>query len=539
MSRYDLIEEPWLPCRFSDGGVRPLGLRETLSRAGEIGAIVDESPPVVAALHRLLLALVHRTFGPRDVSSWRALWETRAFDPARLEAYFGQYADRFDLFHPEHPFYQTASIVMDHPASVARLAPELAEGAGNSLFNHSLADAAVLTPAKAARYLVAHQAFALGGLVSFQRGEPPNQYRSADMALLTKGAVALVRGATLFETLLLNLHRYDPQEGVPCRANPQDRPAWERDGETRAEDRLPDGYLDLLTWQSRRIRLIPEADAAGATVVRSVLIMKGNQLPGGVDRRRYETMLAYKMVSEPRPGQDPWPAITFREGRALWRDSQALLQSIEQQQQQPRTLEWLAELVEAGVLLREQTLRLDFYGLSVDRAKVYFWRHEQLPLPLAYLKDPDLYRCVTEALEWADLGAKALREGTWILAQRLLAPESDQESARQPDQGAVGQLMDHLGWDRRYWPRLEASFLRVLVDLAAPTGGADPSESRERILADWQAEVRGAAQRVLAEVVHGLDPTARSLKAAAQAQRRLGLRLYQVFGATAPTKGAA
>ena len=36
-----------------------------------------------------------------------------------------------------------------------------------------------------------------------------------------------------------------------------DVPAWELDQENVAIDRQPKGYLDLLTWQSRRIKLIP------------------------------------------------------------------------------------------------------------------------------------------------------------------------------------------------------------------------------------------------------------------------------------------
>ena len=44
--------------------------------------------------------------------------------------------------------------------------------------------------------------------------------------------------------------------------------AWEREAETVKDERRPDGYLDLLTWQSRRILLIPEEDDCGNTVVR-------------------------------------------------------------------------------------------------------------------------------------------------------------------------------------------------------------------------------------------------------------------------------
>ena len=51
MSRYNLIDEKWIPVRFPDGSRDELGIRDTLLRAKEIATIEDPSPLVVAALH--------------------------------------------------------------------------------------------------------------------------------------------------------------------------------------------------------------------------------------------------------------------------------------------------------------------------------------------------------------------------------------------------------------------------------------------------------------------------------------------------------
>ena len=60
MSRYSLIDEKWIPVRFPDGTRGELGIRDTLLQSGEIEAIEDPSPLVVAGLHRFLLAVLYR-----------------------------------------------------------------------------------------------------------------------------------------------------------------------------------------------------------------------------------------------------------------------------------------------------------------------------------------------------------------------------------------------------------------------------------------------------------------------------------------------
>jgi CRISPR system Cascade subunit CasA len=59
MSRFNLIDEKWIPVRYPDGTRDALGIRDTLLQSSEITAIDDPSPLVVAALHRFLLTQVH------------------------------------------------------------------------------------------------------------------------------------------------------------------------------------------------------------------------------------------------------------------------------------------------------------------------------------------------------------------------------------------------------------------------------------------------------------------------------------------------
>lgn len=528
MSQFDLVREPWIPClRLADGRLEELGLLATLLRAHELREISDASPLVTVTLHRLLLAVLHRALGgPRSIEEWRALWSRGRFDSAPIEAYFQRWHDRFDLFHPERPFYQTATLPERSAQAVSKLTPEVASP-GNAvlLFDHTVDPA--LAPAEAARALVAFHAFTVGGLVSFLPGE--QHHRSADAGPLSRTAVGLVRGASLFHTLLLNLHQYDPEDAVPCPSRPDDCPAWERDEPTVPADRSPRGYLDYLTWQSRRVRLFPAVTDDGQVLVRSVAVMKGFQFPDGFERRSAETMVAFVKNPKARPGEDPWPPVGFREDRALWRESLALFQSLADRRQRPKMLTWLNELVAAGCLKRSDVLPLDLFGMVTDQANVRLWRHERLPLPLAYLEDGELVRLLGDALKLAEDTERELSSVVRLLARLIEAPESDRPGTRQPDRDAVRARAQSLGVEPRYWSRLDPSYHGLLVALpadrletpAGPTYG-------QRTLPAWALEVRRAALAAFAAATDGLASAPRTVKAVARAENALRFALQQV-----------
>ncbi|NJL73503.1 MAG: type I-E CRISPR-associated protein Cse1/CasA [Candidatus Competibacteraceae bacterium] len=167
MKSFNLLDEPWIPCVRADGACFDLGLAQVIDQAHELREVYEDSPLVTVALHRLLLAVLHRAYGgPRRKADWRALWEVGRFDTSVVGGYLQQWAPRFDLLHPERPFYQCrdAEILEAklHPASALR--QELASGNNATLFDHGRI--ARFSLAEAARALVAVQQFALGGGVS-------------------------------------------------------------------------------------------------------------------------------------------------------------------------------------------------------------------------------------------------------------------------------------------------------------------------------------------------------------------------------------
>jgi len=511
MPSFNLVDQPWVPCVLADGRLGELSLAAVLTRPQEIREVVDQAPTVTVALHRLLLAILHRALaGPRDAAQWRQIWDQGAWDTGAVSAYLHRWYHRFDLFAQGRPFYQARGVDLQYADPITKLTHELASPVNPvSLFDHTDPAEAALTPAQAARYLVAHQAFAVGGLLS---GRTSSE-KSADAAPLCKAAVCLAKGPTLFHTLMYNLLAYDPPNGLPFESYGHDLPAWERDREPSPGDRRPEGYLDLLTWQSRRILLIPVEDPNGAVTVPSVVIMKGEQFPDDWELSQGETMVPF-CQTKARP---PFP-LALSEERALWRDSLALLQTarvrIDDSLRPPKMVYWLADLVTLGVLSRQSTIPIDVYGMTTDRAKVRFWRHERFPLPVAVLDDATLVREVREVLAIAERAGNILAESVREIARATLPPGSN----------AVAPLTGALAPDRSYWPALEIPFFQTVQRLAATSDAAE----RARAIAWWAEEVNRVARRAFAEAIEPLHESPRALLAIAQHERSCILRLNKM-----------
>lgn len=533
MATFDLIDRPWLPCQGNDGTAAELGVRHALTGAHELREVYDPSPLVTVSLHRLLLAILHRAYGgPSGMEAWRTIWRKGRFDPATIDAYLERWRHRFDLFHPERPFYQVPFIAdladPNKQAPVAKLAQEAAAGNNATLFDHSSDDEPMPVPAaKAARDLVATQAFSIG----FGKSHP---FYLSDSALI-RGYSVLAAGDSLFETLVLNLLPYNQHQPIAW-LHADDPPIWEQGSppEPEREGTAVGGYADYLTWQSRQIHLIP--DGGGGTVTRCQVRQRFKIAGAPLDP--FKCYLA--------DAQKGWRPRSFRPQRAFWRDSTLLFQQIGTApagatSRRPEVLDWLARVQgerRAGRILARPLYRLRAFGLTTDdgnAASVVLWRREELPLPLALLEEPQAIVAVRQAIDFAEEVNRALGAGTRRLATLLLAPMADHAEARQPDSDkAVRPLARSLGIEARFWPLLETPFARFLT--ALPEDRRDDPEGEEgdlvfgeTALPAWAAAVRAAARRAFEEGTAGLDRSARSLKAVALARRAFEYRLAEAM----------
>ena len=182
---------------------------------------------------------------------------------------------------------------------------------------------------------------------------------------------------------------------------------------------------------------------------------------------------------------------------------------------QPKTLTWLADLASEGIIPRSQIVPVDVFGIGSTRAKIDFWRHERLPLPLAYLGEEELADSLREALGLTETTAQNLNRAIWTMATRMLAADS----GRKPKAEDVRSLADHLGAGRAYWSQLEGPFKRLLVEL--PDDKDEDGEYGVVQIGKWKSTLRHTLWEAFRESTRGMERSTRYLMPLALAERSL------------------
>lgn len=492
MATYDLRREAWIPVEYIDGRSGALGLRDVLVHAHEIREIGGDSPVEVIALNRLLLALAIRTHPEtEDEEEWFGRWDERRFDPEKVDQYLEKWSDRFDLFDPEHPFYQVRSNTGNSilPVSVLRIhecnnVPEL--------YSHaSLRPEETMQPAEAAVGLVASQFAGSGGLLSnpFKTGNKNTPFMSAAMFWL--------RGRSLFEALMLNAPPKSDFRMGGSRLNSDDAPAWEQEPSAGQTERASRGMLDYLTFQHRRLTLVTGDDGESDSVIVGLRRTGGNHV-------------------EPRPLNDPQIAVleenkarprmpyAMRPDRALWRDSSIFTTLLQGGgSRAPLSFQWVSGKTSQ---LRTDRFLVDVFGLRTRGANdgtFLFWRRESMPLFVRTLQDADTAHAVIQLLERAEKQREHLRGAIYTVA-RLVVPSSEE----------VSRFATALDAEGRFWSTLEAPFyeaVRQVVD------GSD----REEALRLWTQQLHRTAMNAFDTATSSLDGSGRQLHAVVVGRHQL------------------
>lgn len=528
---FNLVDEPWIPCQWRESGeIEDLSLRQTLLHAHELLFIDGEVPPITAALYRLLLAILHDEFGPKNRDAWRELWAGEQWNSERVNRYLDENKPFFDLFDPERPFYQVAGMdKVENPA--IRLLHHINSP---TLFEHTLNDSGSFSPSQAARGLVSLQSFALA------QGPP---VRPAYDSTWTRDVIFVLKGSNLFETLMLNLIAYPYQRPIPT--TPGDMPVWRMADPFKLKRSKPLGYLDYLTWQNRQIWLRPEIENE-AVVVKRMMVLPGYKL-----EMEITTPDPFKLYFLDRK-DGSYNAHRFTKDRSLWRDSVSLfsVHKIPKADESPNmippyTFRWVygfrEELARMG-----QIYQYDALGMATDRPpqnKVFFYRHEHMPLPLDYLEDEKLVHILQECMATAERAASELRWSTrklavlihypemeeklWkfvtqkviesgiraVLWEKLIKPQATKEKAK----SVAKVVTDKWGIGRNYWAELENPFIRLTLDLP---GNSDIAIQK------WEKSIQFSARSAfnLAREFAGTSPKA--LRAIAISEQELNLGLH-------------
>jgi len=504
---FNLIDNPWIPCAHPDGRMEELSLRETLARAHELRGIQGDSPLETASLYRLLLAVLHSALrGPADEIEWENLWKAKRFVSETFSVYFEKWHSRFDLFDEKRPFYQIreeqmvekSALLLTHGMSTA-----------NELFEHSMVvETTLIRCAQATRMLLVGQYFGLGGLV--YPGMP-----NLTGAPLLRGVTFLIEGNNLFETLLLNCLQYSKHKPLPTLG--KDEPVWEMEVPFQSRDK-PNGYLDYLTWQNRKVLLIPDEEN-GNIVIRNMRISKGLSLDKELED-------PFKQYSKKDKG---WKYLSFTREKSLWRDSHTLfVRNNLNEVHSPKTFDWLALLLdETDCLESKQKYRIMALGAGVHfkDAKIFFYRHENMPLPLAYIADESLVSKLSDASANAEQVKSLLWRATNTLARNLISPSVDEKGGRQPDSNDVAKLMKHWGAESNYWSALEIWFSLLVEELPL-----EPDAAMTR----WNETLQQTAWDALRSAERMAGGSTAALKAAVKAEGVLYGELKKIFEVIQP-----
>lgn len=496
---FSLLQEPWIPL-IANGGTRAFGsLRDTLLRPAAWQGIGASNPIEALALHRLLLAICHRGIGPGDPEDRADLLED--WPSQRLEDYLDCWAERFDLFHPEHPFLQVPGLAEAglKPVPWTRLAPARSSGAERILWDRSLdAHPEVITPAQAAVTLVAYLQFTPSGLVRALRS-------SAEQGPACGLLLTLPTGSTLQETLALSL--------VPQTEDDHDldQASWENAALTIEALKTKDsatkplrGPADRYTWLSRALLLTP-----GASIT---------HLFCGAG-------LAPALSSTPDPmsavvsGKKSSFPLKLREDRAMWRDFHVLTGDRSKGSEPPR-------VVSAAASIRRSQddyspLPLLTGGLLPDQAKIVLWRFEERHVsPKLLAGQGEAVDVANKALEQAESTGNQLRKALFVLCSAWLQNGGE----RSPAAKDVSALLHSTQAMAHYWAALEPAFWQLVDQLGQGKDG-------HQALEDWRTTLREVVlRRGWDQAKRSLGDDGRALAAAGRSGKVLG-KVFKVIAA--------
>jgi CRISPR system Cascade subunit CasA len=481
MSKFNLVDEKWIPIRFLNGNRDELGISDILLRSREIAAIEDPSPLVVAALHRFLLAVLYRALeGPTDIEQAKALFKA-GLPEMKITAYLKRWSDRFWLVDDAYPLLQVPTFKPKKWRSWSALAVESNADTAKVLFDHSNeSEPGSITFAAAARWLLATQTFA----VSTGKSEIAHTGAAPSAGSM----MALPIGNSLHDTLLFSL----VPENKAILEN--DLPIWEKTQDSleylktkvkikgkegkekdRTIERQATGIVDLYTWRTRSViirntkheRVTEVGFASGVGYLESV----PDPMVGHVIREVKDEQTKEKVKKK--------FALQFQE-KGVWRDFDSLLPDGEGLA--PKVIEHAATLCRrdhsrapVGIIVLGQK----YYP---PRPNVAFWRVEYFVLPEAISGDGNLRFEVNRILNDAETSGYSLKRACEFYARDIIG-----HGGREVVQEDVSQFVTQLTALPCYWSMLESQFQHVLKKY---TLGHDSNVVR----CSWLTSVRNALQ---------------------------------------------
>lgn len=370
---FNLVDEPWIPVLNVDGTETILSLSGLFDEAESIRQIQGELPTMRPAILRVVIAVMCRALGlPDSPNDWLAKCTDWELVRDAVSRYLTEHHDRFWLCHPDQPFFQVAdlgpstgeikgldAVVADFPANVQMFT----QRGPNSLHRMSAAEAA--------RWVIHAQAYDPSGIKTPDRRDPRakgGRVYPLGTGWAGKGEILVAGGINLGETLRLNFIGADGQFVI---SGSDDLPPWERSHPGPLEEfdqpAQPRGFIQVYTWQSRRIRLVfDDSDVVGIVLTYGDPLREQN-------RDSLDPMMTWRYS---KPQSSKFGTTVFMPGmvdptKAVWRSFAAWLPTRAQNRtddqprfREPGVLRWIGELHKHAVLPPELMPNIELYGVE-------------------------------------------------------------------------------------------------------------------------------------------------------------------------------
>ncbi len=379
-TEFNLLDEPWIRVMDAQCKVQELSLTDVLIHAHEYKSLSGELPTQDVAILRLLLAVLHTVFARVDadgnphqledeeeaVDFWQELWKNGKLPEQPIRSYLEQWHERFWLFHPERPFGQVAELTYGTKPTAAKLNGEVSES-GNAIrlfSSYAGAEKEQLTYAQAARWLIHLNSADDSAVKPSKEGKAASatgKLESAGTGWFGKIGLTVLRGETLFQTLLFNLVLVHTSE-----LSSQQYPLWEREKMTLDEAKeIPklDNLAELYTIPSRKIKLIRDMDK-----VTGFYAIKGEFFSEEIGL--IEPMTAWRKISKKN---QPVKLIPYMHqfSRQMWRDFSVLFLQAADENYNPQVVRWYNTLLNNDDLasILPKFICMETVGINYDSKK--------------------------------------------------------------------------------------------------------------------------------------------------------------------------
>jgi len=349
---FNLLYEPWITAVTQEGERKEVSICDVFKNASQYHSLAGELPAQNTAVLRLLLAILHSAFSSFDdadeaIDFWVDTWKKGSFPYESIISYLMRYENRFWLFHPDTPFYQTPGLdkradvfgpfdiskmngVLSESDNKVRLIPQRQGGEKNSL-----------SYAEAVRWLLYFNGFA----ESFGKLESKCKANKNDPTLgvgwLGKLGLITAAGDNFFKTLMLN---YIPlnNDGELWEKG---KPIWEKpiNYKERNYIPLPGNQAELLTLQSRRVLLERKNDR-----VVSFRFVSGDFF--SQEEAFSEQMTTWRYTKQQKDKTERYRPRPFQPSVQLWRDFSCIVeQNMKDGRLVPGVVRWPKYLINSDI----------------------------------------------------------------------------------------------------------------------------------------------------------------------------------------------